>query len=102
MSYKVETDERILNTVNIQQLKLFRQPKTVKRVTSVLAEDTEGDDITQRYSEVRLEPQQMLESQQKQLDKVLDSHKTVLAKEPGLTKAVTFDIDTGDAQPVYQ
>ena len=102
LSYKVETDKCVFQTVHIQQLKLFEQPKSVRRVTSVLEADTELDEITQRYAEVKLEPQQLTELQQAQLKSVLDRHEQVLTKEPGLTKLVTFDIDTGEANPVYQ
>ena len=102
LSYTVETDKCVFQTVHIQQLKLFEQPKSVRRVTSVLQADTEFDEITQRYAEVKHEPQQLTELQQAQLKSVLDRHKQVLTKEPGLTKHVTFDINTGEANPVYQ
>ena len=102
MSYKVETDKRVLNTVNIQQLKLFVQPKQIRRVTSVLEGDTEADEITHRYSEAKLQPQQLTDSQQDQLKTILDKHQKVLTKEPGLTDKIQFDIDTGQTEPIYQ
>ena len=102
MSYRVETDKRVLNTVHIQQLKLFIESKKVTRVTAVLEQDTEKDEITNRYAEAKVEPQQLTGEQQQQLDQLLKKHSQVLTKEPGLTDVTTFDIDTGDASPVYQ
>ena len=40
--------------------------------------------------------------QQTQLDNILTKHNRGLTKEPGLTKQVTFGIDTGDAAPIFQ
>ena len=68
MSYRVETDKRVLNTVHIQQLKLFIESKKVTRVTTVLEQDTEKDEITNRYAEAKVEPQQLTGEQQQQLD----------------------------------
>ena len=102
MPYRVEKDKRVLNTVHIQQLKLFIESKKVTRVTAVLVQDTEKDEITNRYAEAKVEPQQLTREQQQQLDQLLKKHSQVLTKEPGLTDVTTFDIDTGDASPVYQ
>ena len=44
----------------------------------------------------------MSDLQQEQLKELLDKYKKVLDKEPGLTKLVEFEINTGDASPVYQ
>ena len=102
LSYRVETDKRVLSTVHVQQLKAFEKPKVVRRVTSVLQGDTEEDDILHRYAEVTVEPQQLTDDQQQQLKLILDKHEQVLTKESGMTSLTTFDIDTGDASPVYQ
>ena len=102
LSYKIQTDKRVMGTVNIQQLKEFIEAKAVKRVTSVLEQDTEEDDVTNRFAEAKVEPQELTEPQQRQLDQLLSKHRKVLDKEPGLTKMVDFDIDTGEAEPVYQ
>ena len=102
VSYKIQTEKRVLNTVHIQQLKLFEEPKSVRRVTSVLEQDTETDDILHRYSEVKVSLQQLTPEQQSQLQRVLDSHDKVLTKKPGLTDLIQFDIDTGEADPIYQ
>ena len=102
VSYKIETEKRVFPTVHVQQLKLFEQPKYVRRVTSVLEVDTESDEITERYAEAKVEQQQLTDSQKAQLQQVLDKHKQVLNKEPGLTDMIEFDIDTGEAEPIYQ
>jgi len=102
LSYKVETERWVLPTVHIQQLKEYRQQKTVARVTSVLEQDTSTDDITNGYAEANVDRQELTAEQQRELGAVLEKHKKVLDKEPGLTTSVTLDIDTGDARPVYQ
>ena len=68
----------------------------------MLEADTDQDDITQRLAEVKLEQQPLSIEQQGQLRAVLAKHDKVLTKEPGLTQLVNFDIDTGEASPVYQ
>ena len=102
VSFKVQTEERTIPTVNVQQLKLVGTNKTVKRVTTVLEQDTEQDDLVNIFASARIKEQTLTEGQQTQLGVVLEKHKEVLTKEPGLTPLVTFDIDTGEAAPIYQ
>ena len=101
-TYKVQTDERLIPTVHVQQLKLVQNFKAVKRVTSVLEQDSSSDDITNRFAEAKIEQQDLTSEQQQQLDSVLGKFGTVLDKEPGLTTLVTFEIDTGEETPIYQ
>ena len=68
----------------------------------MLEDDTEQDEITGRYSEAKLEQQELQTQQQQQLQNVLDRHKAVLTEQPGLTKLVKFGIDTGSEQPIFQ
>ena len=102
VSFKVQTQDRILKTVNIQQLKECVRDKEVKRVTTVLEQDTKEDDVTDRFAEAKVEPQELSRQQQAQLDELMEEFKNVLDKEPGLTNSITFDIDTGDEKPIYQ
>ena len=102
MSYRVQTEDRTIPMVHVQQLKLYVDNKAVRRVTSVLEQDKGEDDITSGFASATIETQELTESQQSQLDKVLDRHKLVLTKDTGLTTLVDFDIDTGDAAPIYQ
>ena len=102
LSYKVDMGDRKLGSVHIQLLKKYEKPKQIKRVTSVLEGDTNSDDIVTRYSEVKLTSQQLTQPQDKQLDDVLAKHSKVLTAEPGLTTKVTFGIDTGTADPIFQ
>ena len=94
--------DRKLGSVHVQLLKKYEKPKQVKRVTSVLEGDTELNDIVTRYSEAKVETQQLQPDQEDQLQRLLQKHKTVLTKEPELTREMTFGIDTGDAQPIFQ
>ena len=102
LSYKIEMDKRVITTVHIQQLKEFNQNKAIKRVTAVLEQDTEGEEIINRYAQAKVEPQQLTEEQQSQLAEVLGRHSHTLTKDPGLTTLTCFDIDTGQAEPIYQ
>ena len=102
VSYRVQTDERLIPTVHIQQLKLAKEFKIVKRITSVLQEDSNNDEITDRFAEAKLEHQTLTAEQQLQLDDVLGKFDIVLDKEPGLTSLVKFEMDTGDNTPIYQ
>ena len=74
----------------------------VKRVTAVLEQGTYKDDMTSRYAEAKVEEQHLSETQKQQLEQLLHQYDSVLDKEPGLTTLVQFDIDTGDASPIYQ
>ena len=102
LSYKIDLGDRRLNSIHVQLLKKYERPKQIKRVTSVLEGDTTTDEITSRYSEAKVQTQLLTDEQQQQLTSVLDRHSKFLTKEPGLTKEVTFALDTGDAAPIFQ
>ena len=94
--------DRKLGSVHVQLIKRYERPKEVKRVTSVLQGDTSVNDITERFSEAKVSEQSLEQTQQQQLESVLDKYKDVLASEPGLTDEVQFGIDTGQAEPIFQ
>ena len=102
LSYKIDTGGRKLNSVHIQLIKKYERHEQVKRVTSVLEGDTDKDEITERYSEAKVEAQELRPEEQHQLQAVLDRHAAVLTDQPGLTKRVKFSIDTGSEQPIFQ
>ena len=102
VSYKIQLEDRLIPTVHIQQLKIVQPCKAVKRVTSVLEQDSSADDITDRFAEAQIEEQTLTDSQQSELAGVLGRFKMVLDKEPGLTTLVNFEMDTGDEKPIYQ
>ena len=102
VSYSVQTEDRLIPTVHIQQLKADHTPKKVKRVTSILEQDSASDEITDRFAEAHIQEQTLSETQQSELDTVLEKFKSVLDKEPGLTTLVQFEIDTGEEPPIYQ
>ena len=100
VSFRVQTPERTLATVNVQQLKLAGG-KSIKKITTVV-EDTDTDNITDSFASATVESQEMTAQQQQQLEEMLRAHDHILTKEPGLTSLVKFDIDTGDAEPIHQ
>ena len=102
MSYSVQTEERLIPTVHIQQLKAAYSHENVKRVTSILEQDSSNDEITDRFAEAHIQEQELAGNQQTELQMVLNKYKGVLDKEPGLTDLVRFGIDTGDEKPIYQ
>ena len=101
VSFRVQTPERTLATVNVQQLKLAHSSDTVKKITTVV-EDTTTDHITDSFASATVESQEITVQQQQQLQQILKAHEKILTKEPGLTNLVKFDIDTGDADPIHQ
>ena len=96
-SFRVQTPERTIPTVAIQQLKLATS-ETVKRITTVV----EDEGLMTSLASTNVVSETLTDVQQKQLQEVLDSHSSILTKEPGLTGLVTFDIDTGEADPIHQ
>ena len=74
----------------------------IKRVTTVLEQDTADNDMLNTFANAKIEAQELTETQKSQLSKTLDRNRGVLTKDPGLTKLVTFDIDMGEADPIYQ
>ena len=102
VSYSIQTEDRLIPTVHIQQMKHDCTMTKVKWVTSILKEDTENDIITDRFAEAKVKEKDLSGEQQQQLQTVLSKYDKVLNKEPGLTSLVQFSIDTGQAEPIYQ
>ena len=102
VSYAVQTEDRRIPTVHVQQMKAAHSQDRVKRVTSMLEEDSNNDDITDRFAEARIKEQHLNENQREQFQRVLEGYSEVLNKEPGLTSLVRFEIDTGEADPIHQ
>ena len=100
ISFRVQTPERIVPTINIQQLKLA-ETEVVKKITMVV-EDIDNDELANTFASAKVQEQALTGEQQAQLDQVLGSYTEFLTKNPGLTKLVQFEIDTGDAEPIYQ
>ena len=80
ISFRVQTPDRIIPTVNIQQLKLAGKDM-VKKITAVV-EDTDKDELTNSFASAKLEGQVLTGRQQQQLDEVLLAHQAILTKDP--------------------
>ena len=74
----------------------------VGRVTSVFEPDTDQNDILSRYSEAEIVDRKLKESQQSDIDSLLQQFPDVLTKEPGLTHLTKFAIDMGTTEPIFQ
>ena len=68
----------------------------------MLEEDSNTDDITDRFEEAHIQEQPLDDSKKEQLQRVLEEYREVRNKEPGLTSLIEFSIDTGEADPIHQ
>ena len=100
VSYRVQTPDRLIPTVHVQQLKLATT-SAVKKIAAVVQE-TIGDELTTSVATAKIQTQELTVEQHTQLKAELEKYTEVLTKDPGLTTRATFDIDTGDAEPVRQ
>ena len=98
--FRVQTQERLKPTVNIQQLKIATQ-ESVRKITAVV-QDTDKDDLTQSFASANIQGQTLTTQQQSQLQETLVLHGNILTKQPGLTNLTKFEIDTGSAEPIQQ
>jgi len=106
LSYGIDVGDRKLPSVHISLLKKYEREKevvTVARATTVMDEDTVGDDIAERYNEVKVSGGDELDKEKRsQLEEILERYRGTLTKEPGITNITSFTIDTGDHAPVHQ
>jgi len=105
LSYGIDTGERKIVSVHVQLLKKYRgndEVLKVGRATTVLEQDDENDDITDRYAEVTVLGATLTKKQKKDILDIEKRHENTLTKEPGLTNLVEFKLDTGDSLPLSQ
>jgi len=100
LSYKVNLGDRVVPSAHISLLKKFERNEesvVVARTTTVMDPDTVGDEISERYAEVKVSGSEgMCARQREELKGILDKFESTLTKEPGLTDRVKFSVDTGD------
>ena len=101
VSYSVRSEHRLIPTVHVQQLKAAHKPAPVKKITAVV-EDTAHNEFSHSFATANVQAQELTSQQQAQLEDVLQGYEDVLTKDPGLTTLMTFDINTGEAEPVQQ
>ena len=65
----------------------------VKRVTTVLEPDTEGDTMEHTYSEVVVTGNVQVQGRDKDIQEWLKEFEDIMTKEPGLTNLAEFAID---------
>ena len=99
-SFRVQTPDRLIPTVHIQQLKLA-ESEYIKKITAVV-QDTDQEDLTTSFAAANIQSQELTNEQQTELQQQLSRFSDVLTKEPGLTNLATFNIDTGEADPIQQ
>ena len=84
LSYSIDTGDRKIPSVHVQLIKKYQKAQ-VGRVTSVFQQDTTSDNIVDRYSEASVQTQELRDSQNKDIQELVDRYKDVLTSEPGLT-----------------
>ena len=104
LSYKIDTGDRVIDSVHIQLLKEFvsRDNAEVKRVTTVLEPDTESDSIDQQYAEAVVRGKVETENREEHIREWVQEAEGTMTKEPGLTHLAVFGIDTGSYSPIAQ
>ena len=99
--YVIELDNGKKRDVSIRFLKEYIE-RPVKRATTVLLEDKEGDDVLDCNREVVLDGSVIDANRQKDVEEWKRDYSDTLTEEPGFTSQVSFGIDTKDHQPVAQ
>ena len=104
LSYKIDTGDRVIDSVHIQLLKEFvsRDNAEVKRVTTVLEPDTESDSIDQQYAEAVVRGKVEMENREEYIRECVQEAEGTMTKEPGLTHYAVLGIDTGSHSPIAQ
>ena len=100
VSFKIQMPDRLIPTVHIQQIKAVTTD-LVKKITAVV-QDTTGEELITSIADTKIQSEELTHEQQSQLKAELDKFTDVLTKEPGLTNITSFDIDTGEAEPIQQ
>ena len=93
LSYRINTGDRTLPSIHIQQLKAYtprQEDSKVKRVTSVLEPDTQIDQMDDQYAEAKVTGSVDTEDRQKDIEGWKHDYKDILTKEPGLTTLKEF------------
>jgi len=101
LSYRINLDGKSKNA-HIRFLKEEIRRADVKRVTTVLDDDSVGDEVTCTKGKIQLKKVVPTEQIQADIQGCLDEFKDVVCKEPGLTDWVEMGINTGNAAPISQ
>jgi len=99
-TYRINTQGK-RKTVHVRFLKEYVE-RTVKRITTVLEDDTVEDDVMITNSKIELETMVKSPVMVEKLEGLVEEFKCVVKAEPGLTDSVEAGINTGDAAPVTQ
>jgi len=100
LSYRLDINGKPKN-VHIKFLK-EEVTKKVERVTTVLENDTVGDEVTDTNGKARVEKIDLSAKMRVDIKDWLEEYSDVVCLEPGLTGLVELSINTGDAPPVSQ
>ena len=105
LSYRINTGDRIIPSVHIQLLKMYKarqEEPRIRRVTSVLEPDTAEDQLDNQYAEAKVTGSVVHGDRERDIKCWEEEFKSTLTKEPGLTNLVTFKMDTGTHAPIHQ
>ena len=93
LSYRLDVDSKPRN-VHAKFLKK-NAVKVINRVTTMLEDDKEEDDVTVTNDKLHIEGVVVDEAKQKDIDAWTSEFGVVIRQEPGLTDLVELSIDTG-------
>ena len=92
---------KIVHVIGIKKYK-ERECERIAKITTVLEEDKEGDDIVDTNVKMKVIGGGVQGSRQKDIEKIRKEFGDKLTEVPGDTHLVEFTINTGEAEPVVQ
>ena len=101
ITYQVDFNGGKVRVVHVRFLKEYLD-RAVKRATTILLNDTEGDSVVEGNREVVITGETQLQERQRDIDQWVTEYSDILTNEPGLMRLAEFSIDMGESKPVCQ
>jgi len=100
LSYRIHM-HRKYNNVHVNFLK-EDMSKSVKRITTVIEDDTLEDEVTCTNGKMQIEKIELFDEMEADIKKWIEEFGDVICSEPGLTNRVELSINMGDVAAVLQ
>ena len=101
-TYELDSGGRRRKVAHISFIKEYVERKVVKRVTTVLEDDWEDDEVQSTNGKVKLMGGVVDVKRERDIKLWTEEFKNILTEELGLTNLVRFGIETGDSPPISQ
>ena len=102
LKYRVNSGDRILQSVHVQLLKLYTPRSPEARVTTVLEPDSSTNTMEQQYAEATVMGKVVTETREANISNWEKDFADIITKEPGLTTLAQFKFETGQHPPICQ